>query len=276
MSSRELVVGSPKELSNYLARPGVLEALQQSAAGKIDLKRVGKIVCGLLSDPKNSALLRCSMASLFTSISECVSLGLEPRLGRAYFVPYGDKCTLILGYQGMLDLARNAGVTATVHAVFEADRFLFEEGTIEKITHIPNLDAERTEATFKYAYVVTRYPNGEIAHTVMTKKEIDSIRRRSKAGNTGPWATDYVEMAKKTVVRRAAKNWPLSTEAMEVYERDDNRTFEDVPVVRGTDSATAAIRQRLLNNGQEQGTEPNEEVIDAEVKEEPEEERIPF
>jgi hypothetical protein len=55
----------------------------------------------------------------------------------------------------------------------------------------------------------------------MTKLEIDGIRKRSKSPDRGPWQTDYNEMAKKTVVHRASKLWPLDAkfkEAIEVQE----------------------------------------------------------
>jgi hypothetical protein len=55
---------------------------------------------------------------------------------------------------------------------------------------------------------------------VMTKDEVDAIRKRSKASGSGPWVTDYNEMAKKTVVRRASKKWPLDAELAEAVNND--------------------------------------------------------
>lgn len=270
MGNDLVLVGSAKNLSAYFEKPGVLEALQKSAANNIDPQRVTKIVCRFASDPKQRSLLNCTMASLYTAVSECISLGMEPRLGRAYFVPYGNVCTFMLGYQGMLDLARNGGVHATVHAVFVGDEFQFVEGTEERITHIPNLDTERIEENFRYAYVVSKFADGHVSHTVMNKKEIDAVRRRSKAGGSGPWVTDYVEMAKKTVVRRAAKNWPLSVDAMEAFDRDDDRSYagQQFDVTAGVKySATAAIKNRLI--GQDSNTTKNDDsdVFDVEPTE---------
>lgn len=249
MANDLTLIESPKNVAAYLDRPGVQEGLAKSATSGISPQRVAKIVCRILADPEKRALLGCTMSSLYTAISECVSLGLEPRLGRAYFVPYGRECKLILGYQGMLDLARRSGVMATAHAVFDGDEFLFAEGTNERIEHVPFLDGERNESTFRYAYVVSRLADGQIFHTVMNRGEIDKVRSRSKASRNGPWMTDYVEMAKKTVVRRAAKNWPLSVDAMEAFESDDSRTyagqrFELSAGVGG--SATEKLKQRLM------------------------------
>lgn len=253
MSTELAIVGSAKNLSTYLENPGIIEALSKSASNNIDPKRVSKIVCRIASDPKNKKLLSCTMSSLYTSLSECISLGLEPILGRAYLVPYGDKCTLIIGYQGMLDLARNSGVTATSHAVFDGDEFHFTEGTEERITHIPDLDGLRDATTFKYAYVISRFSDGQISHTIMNKREIESIRQRDRVPKDGPWATDYVEMAKKTVIRRASKNWPLSVDAIDAINRDDERTYagQSFDITAGVKhSALESLKNLLMTDRQ--------------------------
>ena len=66
----------------------------------------------------------------------------------------------------------------------------------------------------------------------MSIEEIDAIRNRSKASNSGPWVTDYSEMAKKTVFKRASKWITLSPEIRDGLEKDEedptaivNQTF---------------------------------------------------
>ncbi len=55
----------------------------------------------------------------------------------------------------------------------------------------------------------------------MTKPEIDAIRKRSRASGSGPWVTDYAEMARKTVVRRLFKYLPASPEIATAFEKED-------------------------------------------------------
>jgi recombination protein RecT len=80
----------------------------------------------------------------------------------------------------------------------------------------------------------------------MTQREIQDVRSRSKAAQNGPWVTDFGEMARKTVVRRAAKYWPLSPELADASEHDartDSVVFDatldgvDAPAETGDDDS---------------------------------------
>ena len=68
------------------------------------------------------------------------------------------------------------------------------------------------------------------------KNSIDSIRRRSPAASRGgsPWDTDFEEMAKKTVLRRALKAIPKSPKLAEAIQFDnvaDRPDLENKPLV---------------------------------------------
>jgi hypothetical protein len=56
----------------------------------------------------------------------------------------------------------------------------------------------------------------------MSIDEVDAIRMRSKASSSGPWVTDYEEMAKKTVMRRLLKRAPMSIELASAVAFDNN------------------------------------------------------
>jgi recombinational DNA repair protein RecT len=71
----------------------------------------------------------------------------------------------------------------------------------------------------------------------MTRDEVEAIRKRSRSANNGPWATDFDEMAKKTVFRRASKWIELSSEIRDAFDNDD----KDYVDGRVTSRQTAAI-----------------------------------
>lgn len=58
---------------------------------------------------------------------------------------------------------------------------------------------------------------------MMSRTDIEAVRRRSRAANDGPWVTDEWEMWKKTVFRRMSKWLPLSSDIREAAEKDDDQ-----------------------------------------------------
>ena len=55
----------------------------------------------------------------------------------------------------------------------------------------------------------------------MSRAEVERIRARSKARDFGPWKTDYIAMAEKTLIRRAARWLPMSVEARAAIAADE-------------------------------------------------------
>jgi recombination protein RecT len=182
----------------------------------------------LLTISKTPALAKCTPMSLLNSFMTASQLGLEIGgvLGEAYLVPYKEEATFILGYRGMINLARRSGQIICVESqvVREGDRFEFEYGLEMKFSHKP---AGNSSAQVTHVWALARFKDGGHQLDVMTKAEVDAIRARSRAGNSGPWVTDYAEMAKKTVVRRLCKYLPLSPEMADAIESSDRSEFGD-------------------------------------------------
>lgn len=186
-------------------------------------------VSAINKDPK---LAECDVPTLLSCVMKCSALGLEPSavdgLGRAYILPFYNskarkmEATFILGYKGMIDLARRSGEIASIasRAVYEGDEFDYEFGLDEHCRHIPHA-IDRTPDKLTHVYMVAKFKDGGYYMDVMTKAEVDAIRKRSKAGQSGPWVTDYEAMAKKTVVRRAFPYLPVSIEAQGAASADE-------------------------------------------------------
>src|ERR1700731_3117574 len=65
---------------------------------------------------KNTALIKCDHTSIIACVVECSQLGLELEsvLGHAYLVPFGETCTLIVGYRGFMHLMYQSGAYADI------------------------------------------------------------------------------------------------------------------------------------------------------------------
>lgn len=177
----------------------------------------------MTSVQKTPELLNCTPQSLIGAIIQSAQLGLEPDgvLGHAYLIPYGKVCTFIPGYKGLLALARRTGEISTIQAevVHSKDVFEFELGLHPKLRHVPT--DEEDEGTFVAAYAVATLKDGGIQFVVMRKNAIEKIRKRSKAANAGPWVSDFLEMAKKTTLRRLCKLLPCSVELEKAVALDE-------------------------------------------------------
>lgn len=222
---------------------------------------------------RNPDLVDCEPASIILAVLEAASLGLEPTgsLSQAWLVPYKPagarhpRAQLMIGVRGLEELARRSGRVSSItsRVVYQGDEFEVWFGTDEKIVHRPSFVTDPTKITATYA--IAHLTDGGQVFDVMTKDQIDAIRARSKAKNSGPWSTDYPEMARKTVVRRLAKTLPLSIEARDAIERDDELEFGQPTIAEGTAAdaneslkeflATRRTEIEAVEDGEGEGTD---------------------
>lgn len=173
---------------------------------------------------KTPKLLDCTQSSLFQSLLTCSQLGIEPDGRMAHLIPYGNVCQLIIDYKGLSALAMRSGEILPPHAdvVCENDLFEYDRGEVKK--HV--IDFRKPRGKPYAAYAIVRYKEGGEKAECMSMEEVDAIRKRSKASSSGPWVTDYNEMAKKTVFRRLSKWLPLSPEFRDALEADADNAVD--------------------------------------------------
>lgn len=155
-----------------------------------------------------------SVIDAVTNVS-AIGISLNPAKKQAYLVPRDQKICLDISYMGLLDLAIASGsiMWGQAELVHESDDFRLN-GFDRPPTHERNPFAkDRGEVVG--VYVVAKTHSGDYLTTTMTVDDVNDIRNRSSAWKTWiskkkscPWVTDYGEMAKKTVIKRASKTWP--------------------------------------------------------------------
>lgn len=169
-------------------------------------------------------LKECTPISFLTALMNAAQLGLEPNtpLGQAYLIPYKNKgileCQFQIGYKGLIDLSyRNPQMQiVSAQAVYENDVFEYELGLTPKLIHRPAL---RDRGEVKLFYGLFKLTNGGFGFEVMSKADMDAYAKEySKAFDStfSPWKSNYVGMAKKTVIKQALKYAPLKTDFRKV------------------------------------------------------------
>ncbi len=181
------------------------------------------------------ALLKCDIPSLVGAIGQCAQMGLEPNtvLGHAYLVPFNTKrkdadgnerwvnsVQVIIGYKGLIDLARRSGqiISIAAHEVCEADKFELVYGLDEKLNHTPAMGKRGSIIGF---YAVAKLKDGGHCCEFMSVHQVQEIMAATQSkGKYGPWKDHFVEMGRKTVIRRLSKYLPLSIEFQQAAALD--------------------------------------------------------
>lgn len=180
-------------------------------------------------------LAECDPSTVLGSLMTCAQLGLRPGvLGQAYLLPLWNgrnrqrEAQLIIGYAGLVELIHRSGSVSMIDArvVYSNDEFLQEYGLAEdKLVHRPPTSGPRGEPVAFYA--IARMKDGGYAMTeVMSVADMEAYRdkyamAKKKDGTVvGPWVSEFVEMAKKTMVRRLAKMLPKSPEVVRAMTHD--------------------------------------------------------
>ncbi len=198
---------------------------------------------------KTPKLGQCNQGSFLSALMTCAELGIEPNGRHAHLIPYGQECQLIIDYKGLVELAMRSGKISRIHAdvVCSGDSISIKNGII---SHEINPLKDRGDMVG--AYAMCSFTDGTEKHEYMSKAEVDAIRKRSRAGQSGPWVTDYNEMSKKTVFRRMSKWLPLSPELMDSIERDADR----IETATGTASAPVYMEAPQFDAPQMKQAEP--------------------
>lgn len=207
-----------------------------------DEKRFVRIALTAVSaNPKLAQACALSPTTFLGSMMTAAQLGLEPNtpMGKAYLLPYnnidkntGKKVPMVqfqIGVYGLVDLAFRSGLVKSISAEvrYKKDFWEYEKGINEKLRHIPYDEGDPGEAVGYYAVIHMKdtvnadgsKAEGAVHTCYMPRyRVLEHAKRFSKSYNrktgtfSGPWATDFDSMAKKTVLIQALKYVPKATE----------------------------------------------------------------
>jgi recombination protein RecT len=223
-ATRPLADMKPKEQIAYLLQQKKGE-LAKMLPKTLSIDRLLKVA--QIAATTTPALAKCDVPSLVGAIGQCAQMGLEPNtvLGHAYLVPFSTKrkdgagnerwvnsVQVIIGYKGLIDLARRSGqiISIAAHEVCQNDHFELVYGLDEKLNHTPAM-GDRGEVIGFYA--VAKLKDGGYSFEFMSHHQVlDIMKATQSGGKYGPWKDHFTEMGRKTVIRRLAKYLPLSIE----------------------------------------------------------------
>jgi recombination protein RecT len=240
---------------SFIDQPRVTDQLARVLPDNMEIKRQKILLINSLR--RTPKILLTTRESLVAAVLQVFELGLSPvaPLGHVYFVPFQSKgqllCQLIIGYRGLIELARRSGTLATTpraEVVRRGDYFRYSLGLNPHLEHIPadvlqfegpeKIQAVRqalaglpADGKLVAAYAVVSPKNGDKEFRVVTEEFINRIKKASRGSNLpdSPWRNWEDQMWAKTAIRQVLKFVPLSPEDRLTKALDiDESAFTDI------------------------------------------------
>lgn len=226
-------------------------------------------------------LLRTDRRSLLGACMKAAQDGLLTDGREAALVVFKGRAQYMPMVAGLLKKARQSGQISSIsaHVVYEHDQFDYELGDNEHILHKPLITGERGKPVAVYA--IARTIDGGAYREVMSVAQVEKARAVSRAGNSGPWATWWDEMARKTVIRRLAKYLPSSSDLDQVLGRDNEpdggpvqaatvgeitNQLEPVDVITDLNRQIAAASTAAVSDADSGSQSPSQEAVTEQIQ----------
>ncbi|HEM5975768.1 TPA: recombinase RecT [Streptococcus suis] len=225
----------------------------------------------MTNSPSGNLLEKCSKESIANALLDMVVQGLSPAKTQCYFIPYGNTLKMTRSYFGTMKVVKQLSNVKDIWAevVFEGDVLKIRNDNGRKVLESHETDWTNQDNAIIGAYCIIEKVDGERILTVMTKKEIDRSWQQSK--NKSVQNAFPQEMAKRTVINRAAKQFFNTSDDSDILieavnrttenEFDDNRQIKEAEPVQ---SAGQDILDKMT--GKTVAEEPAEDATISEVE----------
>lgn len=180
---------------------------------------------------KSAQLQKCSRESLMQSVLNVSNVGLtlNPAAKEAYLIPRYNSMTRSMdacldpSYIGYVKLLTDTGSVKSMvcQIVYDGDSFEIDlANNTNPVTHKPQLSSAK-RGNVVGVYALATLADGTRQVEWMDLSEVEQIRERSETYkafknnkiSSCTWASDFGEMARKTVIKRIYKYLPRSEKA---------------------------------------------------------------
>lgn len=235
------------------------------------------------------ALEVCSHDSIVKSLLDMTLQGLSPAKDQCYFIVYGNELQMQRSYFGTVAAVKRLDGVKKVRAEVVHEKDDFEIGANEDMElvvkrFVPKFENQDNQIVGVFAMIKT---DEGTDFTVMTKKEIDQSWAQTRQKNNKVQQNFSQEMAKRTVLNRAAKMFINTSDDSDLLtgaindttsneyddERRDVTPIEDEKqstdeLLEGFQKSQEAKAKGVSNNGNSNDgkEESSEEVADGQTE----------
>lgn len=234
------------------------------------------------------ALEVCSHDSIVKSLLDMTLQGLSPAKDQCYFIVYGNELQMQRSYFGTVAAVKRLDGVKKVRAEVVHEKDDFEIGANEDMElvvkrFVPKFENQDNQIVGAFAMIKT---DEGTDFTVMTKKEIDQSWAQTRQKNNKVQQNFSQQMAKRTVLNRAAKMFINTSDDSDLLtgaindttsneyddERRDVTPVEDEKqstdeLLEGFQKSQEAKAKGVSNNGNSnEGGEASEEIADGQTE----------
>ena len=172
----------------------------------------------------NAALSKCDPMSVISAavVAASLDLPIDPNLGFAHIVPYGEKAQFQIGFKGFIQLAMRSGQYSRIGVTEIYEGQLLDENPLTG-EYTFDFKAKKSETIIGWAaYFKTVNGFEKTLYWPVEKIKKHGLRfSQTYKKGFGLWKDDFDSMASKTVLKALLSKWGiLSTEMQNAVKFD--------------------------------------------------------
>lgn len=233
------------------------------------------------------ALEACTQDSIVKALLDMTLQGLSPAKDQCYFIVYGNELQMQRSYFGTVAAVKRLDCVQKVRAEVVHQDDDFEIGAnddMELVVKRFNPKFENQDKPIIGAFAIIKTDKGT-DFTVMTKKEIDQSWAQTRQKNNKVQQNFSQEMAKRTVLNRAAKMFINTSDDSDLLtgainnttsnEFDDDERRDVTPATENKQQTTAELLEGFKKSQEDKAKgakdngnsneEPNEDVAEGQT-----------
>jgi len=186
--------------------------------------RTNQFLTSLLSIVNNNSYLKnASPESVYSAamMAAALDLPINPNLGFAYIIPYGQQAQFQVSYRGLIQLCLRSGQFKTISVTPVYEGQLIENNPLTGYKF--DFNVKTSDKVIGYCSYFSLI-NGFEKSLYMTVDEITAHGKKySKTFGNGVWKTDYNAMAQKTCLKLLLSKYaPMSIEMQKAVIADQS------------------------------------------------------
>ncbi len=226
------LVKQDNSLKGLMANPAIKQRFAEMLKD-----RAGQFITSVLSLQNSSpqlqksepmSVLNCAM------VAASLDLPVNPNLGFAYIIPYGNQAQFQIGYKGLIQLALRSGQYQLLNTseVYEGELISENRMTGELIFDSTKKTSEKIIGYVAFFRLNNGFEKSLYSTVEQLEKHGKKFSQTYKKG-FGIWKDDFDSMAKKTVLKLLISKYGILSIEMQNAIEKDQATINDEGNVAG-------------------------------------------